>query len=130
VVTHDELTHLQQTDGAVDQRFSVEMLATLDRWLDMADGKLRGGDIPCLVNGGNDDIFEIDEVIGASPCVGIGFSLYEWLSNDLYAVNKPSSLIYMACMYLLAIVIYVTARVVRRRQGVDLSLINKEIPVE
>jgi hypothetical protein len=33
-------------------------------------------------------------------------------------------------MYLLAIVIYVTAKVVRNRQGVDLSLINKEIPVE
>ena len=60
----------------------------------------------------------------------IGFSLYEWLSNDLYAVNKPSSLIYMACMYLLAIIIYVVARIVRNRQGVDLSLINKEIPVE
>ena len=30
-------------------------------------------------------------------------------------------------MYLLAIVIYVTAKVVRNRQGVDLSLINKEI---
>ena len=60
----------------------------------------------------------------------IGFSLYEWLSNDLYAVNKPASLIYMLCMYVLAIVIYVVARVVRNRQGVDLSLINKEIPVE
>jgi APA family basic amino acid/polyamine antiporter len=60
----------------------------------------------------------------------IGYSLYEWLSNGLYAVNKPASLIYMLCMYLLAIVIYVTARVVRNRQGVDLSLINKEIPVE
>jgi hypothetical protein len=36
----------------------------------------------------------------------------------------------MACMYLLAIVIYVVARVVRNRQGVDLSLIDKEIPVE
>ncbi|HEY4462681.1 MAG TPA: APC family permease [Streptosporangiaceae bacterium] len=60
----------------------------------------------------------------------IGYSLYEWLSNSLYAVNKPASLVYMACMYVLAIVIYVTAKVVRNRQGVDLSLINKEIPVE
>src|SRR6201995_4597042 len=66
VVSRDELMELQATEGAVDQRFSVEMLATLDRWLDMADGKLRGGDIPCLVNGGNDDIFEIDDVIEAS----------------------------------------------------------------
>jgi amino acid transporter len=33
-------------------------------------------------------------------------------------------------MYVLAIVLYVVARVVRRRQGIDLGLINKEIPVE
>jgi len=35
----------------------------------MADGKLRGGDIGCIVNGGNDDIWEIDQVIESSPCV-------------------------------------------------------------
>ncbi len=58
------------------------------------------------------------------------YNLYEWLSNDLYFVNKGSSLIYMAAMYVLAIVIYVGARVIRNRQGIDLSLINKEIPVE
>jgi APA family basic amino acid/polyamine antiporter len=58
------------------------------------------------------------------------FNLYEWLSNDLYFVNKPSSLIYMAAMYVLAIVIYVGARIIRNRQGIDLGLINKEIPVE
>ena len=69
-------------------------------------------------------------VAGAVTIGLIGYSLYEWLSNGLYAVNKPASLIYMLCMYLLAIVIYVTAKVVRNRQGVDLSLINKEIPVE
>jgi amino acid transporter len=60
----------------------------------------------------------------------IGYSLYEWLSNSLYAVNKPASLVYMACMYVLAIAVYVTAKIVRNRQGIDLSLINKEIPVE
>ena len=35
----------------------------------MADGKLHGGQIPCILNGGNDDIFEIDNVIESSPCV-------------------------------------------------------------
>jgi uncharacterized protein len=72
VVTPDELRSLRDTDGAVDRRFTVEMLHTLDRWLDMADGKLKGGEIPCVVNGGNDDIFEIDEVIEASPCLNFG----------------------------------------------------------
>ncbi|HTP15737.1 MAG TPA: APC family permease [Streptosporangiaceae bacterium] len=60
----------------------------------------------------------------------LGFNLYEWLSNTVYAVNKTSSLYYMGAMYLLAIAVYVGARLVRRRQGIDLGLVNKEIPAE
>jgi Icc-related predicted phosphoesterase len=69
IVTPDELTVLSETEGEVDRRFSVEMMNSLDRWLDMADGKLRGGEIGCILNGGNDDIFEIDQLIESSPCV-------------------------------------------------------------
>src|SRR5579859_2100459 len=60
----------------------------------------------------------------------LGFNLYEWLHNSAYGVNNHSSLIFMAAMYVLAIVLFVVARLVRRRQGIDLGLINKEIPVE
>jgi len=60
----------------------------------------------------------------------IGYCLYEWLSNSAYGVNNNDSLIYMGAMYVLALVIYLVARVIRSRQGIDLSLINKEIPVE
>ncbi len=60
----------------------------------------------------------------------LGFNLFEWLHNATYGVNKGPSLIYMGAMYALAIVIFVVARIVRSRQGIDLSLINKEIPVE
>jgi amino acid transporter len=58
------------------------------------------------------------------------FCLYEWFSNSLYFVNNKGSLVFMGAMYLLAIAVYVVARVVRRRQGIDLGLVNKEIPVE
>jgi basic amino acid/polyamine antiporter, APA family len=58
------------------------------------------------------------------------YNLYEWLSNDTYGVNHRGSLIYMGAMYVLAIVIYGGARIIRNRQGIDLGLINKEIPVE
>ncbi len=60
----------------------------------------------------------------------LGFDLYEWLSNGNYFVNNPQSLLFMAGIYVLAILVYVIARVVRSRQGIDLGLINKEIPVE
>jgi Icc-related predicted phosphoesterase len=69
IVSPDELQHLSEEEGEVDRRFSVEMMHSLDRWLDMADTKLRGGQIGCILNGGNDDIFEIDEMIETSPCV-------------------------------------------------------------
>jgi amino acid transporter len=73
---------------------------------------------------------QIVPVAGVITIGLLGFNLYEWLTNDNYFVNNHTSLIYMGAMYVLAIAVYVTARIVRRRQGIDLSLINKEIPVE
>jgi basic amino acid/polyamine antiporter, APA family len=69
-------------------------------------------------------------VAGVVTIALLVFCLIEWLSNDLYFVNNTSSLIYMGANYVLAIVIFVGARIIRNRQGIDLSLINKEIPVE
>jgi basic amino acid/polyamine antiporter, APA family len=69
-------------------------------------------------------------VAGVITIALLVYNLYEWLSNDTYGVNHKGSLIYMGGMYVLAIVIYVIARVIRNRQGIDLGLINKEIPVE
>jgi Icc-related predicted phosphoesterase len=69
MVSPDELQELSNTEGAVDRRFTAEMTQSLDRWLDMADGKLRGGNVPCILNGGNDDIFDIDPILEASACV-------------------------------------------------------------
>src|SRR5246127_439247 len=68
IVTSEELDQLS-TQDAIDQRFNDEMTPSLDRWLDMADGKLRGGAVPCILNGGNDDIFEIDPILESSPAV-------------------------------------------------------------
>ena len=69
IVSPDELQFLSEQEGEVDRRFSAEMQHSLDRWLDMADTKLKGGQIGCILNGGNDDIFEIDEMIESSPRV-------------------------------------------------------------
>jgi uncharacterized protein len=72
LVTPDELTELSAEEGAIDRRFTTEMVHSLDRWMDMADGKLAKSDIPCILNGGNDDIWEIDDIIEASPSVSFG----------------------------------------------------------
>jgi APA family basic amino acid/polyamine antiporter len=69
-------------------------------------------------------------VAGAITAAFLGFNLYHWFTNDLYAVNNSTSLWFMGSMYLLALVIYVVAYFVRRNQGINLSAIHREIPVE
>jgi basic amino acid/polyamine antiporter, APA family len=60
----------------------------------------------------------------------LGFALYEWFTNDLYAVNGRDSLLYMGSFYVLAIAIYVGSRVYRRNQGINMKMVHSEIPVE
>jgi basic amino acid/polyamine antiporter, APA family len=60
----------------------------------------------------------------------LGWNIYEWLTNSVYGVNNKTSLVFMGAMYVLAIVLYVTAKLVRRRQGINLNMVYGEIPVE
>jgi amino acid transporter len=69
-------------------------------------------------------------VTGAITAFFLGFNLYHWFTNDLYAVNNKDSLVFMGIMYGLALVIYVVAKIVRRNQGIDLGAVYREIPVE
>jgi APA family basic amino acid/polyamine antiporter len=69
-------------------------------------------------------------ISGVLTALFLGYNLWKWLDDELYAVNNKSSLVFLAAMYLLALVIYVVARLVRRSQGIDLDAIHKEIPVE
>jgi basic amino acid/polyamine antiporter, APA family len=74
-------------------------------------------------------------IVPVSGVITIGllaFNLGEWIFNSTYGIGigHSSSLYFIGALYVLAILVYVIARVVRRRQGIDLGLINKEIPVE
>jgi basic amino acid/polyamine antiporter, APA family len=77
--------------------------------------------------------------IGPLPLVsaaGVGFAaflvvnLVLWLRDDVYGINNSDSLIYMGVLYLLAIAIYAVAVVVRRREGMGLEAVQREIPFE
>jgi basic amino acid/polyamine antiporter, APA family len=58
------------------------------------------------------------------------FCLYKWLQDSTYGINDGGSLIFMGCLYALAIAIYVGSRFYRKRQGMDLKMVYGEIPVE
>jgi APA family basic amino acid/polyamine antiporter len=72
-------------------------------------------------------------ITGVVSAIFIVFMLAEWSFNAVYGTSfslNASSPIYFAVTYVVAIAIYVVARVVRKRQGIDLARIHREIPVE
>src|SRR5256884_3038090 len=74
-------------------------------------------------------------VVSVVTALFLLFMLYEWSfnSSNLYGTSFQATLnsvYYFLATYVAAIVIYVVARVVRNRQGIDLRRIHHEIPVE
>jgi basic amino acid/polyamine antiporter, APA family len=69
-------------------------------------------------------------ITSALAAAFLGWNIEKWLTNDTYAVNNHTSLIFMGSMYALALVLYVGAKIVRRRQGIDLNMVYGAIPVE
>jgi uncharacterized protein len=69
VTTPDEVAEISTRPGGSDELFLEQVLKTVERWMAYADDKLAGTGIQCYVCPGNDDIFEIDEVIATSSCV-------------------------------------------------------------
>jgi basic amino acid/polyamine antiporter, APA family len=77
-------------------------------------------------------ILGIPLITAAATLFGIFlvWCLYKWLKDDAYGINNTDSLIFMGCLYALALIIFVSARLSRRRQGMDLSMAYGEIPAE
>ncbi len=67
--TPDEIAELNAGPERVDQIFHQEVLKTAESWLAYADEKLEGTGIRCYVAPGNDDMFELDDLIRTSKHV-------------------------------------------------------------
>jgi uncharacterized protein len=67
----EELLELLSEDRR-DQTFSHVVVAGMRRWMELAEERLAGTGIHCFVTPGNDDFWEIDDVIKSSAIVGFG----------------------------------------------------------
>lgn len=64
-----EMTRLSDDPRAVEEVFRSEMLATLRRWTALAEERLGDSGIRVIMTPGNDDEFEVDEVLAESSFV-------------------------------------------------------------
>ena len=67
--TPDEIAELGAHPDRIDKIFHSEVLKRAGQWLAYADEKLAGTGIRCYVSPGNDDMFELDDLVRASKLV-------------------------------------------------------------
>jgi len=68
-MTEEKLTAVEHDQGAIDALFLQIMRETLERWLNLADERLRGKGVRLYVMLGNDDEPVLREVLASSPLV-------------------------------------------------------------
>jgi len=73
-------------------------------------------------------------IVAAAYSAFMIFMLYKWIYDpgNIYGIGykNKNSMIFMGILYLAAIVTWVVAWAVRKRQGMELEAVAKEIPVE
>ncbi len=68
-VTPEQLAEFEADPAKVDTFFHKQMLNVVEKWMALADERLKGSGLQCYVCPGNDDAAEIDDLIRTSQCV-------------------------------------------------------------
>lgn len=69
VTDPDEYKHYEGNQEAIDELFRRLAMERAERWIDMAEDRLKGTGVRVLVSGANDDYFEIDNVLARSSLI-------------------------------------------------------------
>jgi len=64
-----EVEELNAKPEKLKQLFSELMIESMNRWIRMAEEKLKDSEVKCFISAGNDDIYEIDSILSSSDVV-------------------------------------------------------------
>jgi len=81
VTTPDEMDKLQSDKRLLDELFSKVMVESLRRWVSIAEERLKGTKVKCFISPGNDDPFDIDEILKLSSLVQCPEDQVAWVDN-------------------------------------------------
>ena len=62
----DEISELEKNPERVHEIFIAEVLKVVQQWMDIADKKLDGTDLKVYCSPGNDDMYEVDDLVRSS----------------------------------------------------------------
>jgi uncharacterized protein len=68
-VTPEQLAEFERDPAKVDAFFNQQMLNTVQRWMALADERLKDSGLKCFVCPGNDDASDIDDAVRSSKTI-------------------------------------------------------------
>jgi len=68
-ITPEQYEEYDKNPALLDDVFRKLLLERMEQWIAMADERLQGQPVRCFVTGGNDDMFEVDDVIATSKLI-------------------------------------------------------------
>ncbi len=71
-LSREEIDAWAADPALVDERFKAEIMGGVERWMALADERLAGSGIRCIVSPANDDMFEIDQFIERAQHAELG----------------------------------------------------------
>jgi len=69
VTTQSEYDQLANDKSKMDALFSKVMAENVERWIKVAEERLRGSKIKCYISPGNDDRYDVDRILSSSDVV-------------------------------------------------------------
>jgi Icc-related predicted phosphoesterase len=98
-VTPEEHEEYRENPTLLDKLFTKILCERLQQWVDMADERLKGQNVRCFISAGNDDIYEVDEILEKSEAVevhdgkifdlGDGFEMFGLCNSNMTPWNCP-----------------------------------------
>jgi Icc-related predicted phosphoesterase len=64
-----EYDQFKANPSMIEDLFTQTLMDRMQQWMDMADERLAGLNVRCFVSAGNDDIFEVDDIIANAKLV-------------------------------------------------------------
>ncbi len=69
IVTPEEMAELEADPVKVNALFTKVMCETVERWMHIAEDRLRGTGVKCFISPGNDDQFDLDPFLKGSDVI-------------------------------------------------------------
>jgi Icc-related predicted phosphoesterase len=67
----EEYAYYEGNQARIDELFKKVVLERVERWVEIADQRLKGSGVRCLVSGANDDYFEVDDCLRKSETIEV-----------------------------------------------------------